>query len=65
MLVGRWPAELTGKFKFRWSNNGFRYLGLVVASETSQLFKTNYGKLMAEATLFVPVITHRNTQFCI
>ena len=25
MLVGHWPAQLTGSIKFHWSNQGFRY----------------------------------------
>lgn len=30
MLIGRWPMELAGTFDFRWSNNGFRNLGIII-----------------------------------
>lgn len=29
-LVGHWPAQLTGSVKFHWSNQGFRYLGIII-----------------------------------
>ena len=48
MLVGHWPAQLTGSIKFHWSNQGFRYLGIIITPEAPQLYKANYGKLMGE-----------------
>lgn len=40
--------NLTSRFKFKVSNQGFRYLGIFVTPQISQLFKANYGKLMDE-----------------
>ena len=48
MLVGHWPVQLTGSVSFRWSYQGFRYLGIVITPDASQLYKANYGKLMGE-----------------
>lgn len=48
MLMGHWPTQLAGKFEFHWSNHGFRYLGIIITPDTSQLFKANYGKLTGE-----------------
>lgn len=48
MISGQRPADLEGKFKFKWTNTGFRYLGIIITSVTSQLFEANYGKLITE-----------------
>lgn len=48
MLVGQWPAQLAGHFKFHWSDHEIRYLGITITSDSSQLFKANCGKLMGE-----------------
>lgn len=48
MLKGQWPTNLKNKFHFHMSNQGFRYLGIIITPEVSQLFKANYGKLLNE-----------------
>lgn len=48
MISGQRPADLEGKFNFKWTNTGFRYLGIIITSVTSQLFEANYGKLITE-----------------
>ena len=45
MLVGHWPIQLTGRLDFHWSQE-FRYLGIILTTDLSKLFKANYGKLM-------------------
>ena len=45
MLVGHWPIQLSGRLDFRWSQE-FRYLGIILTTDLSKLFKANYGKLM-------------------
>ena len=45
MLVGQWPIQLTGRLNVHWSQ-GFRYLGIIITTDLSKLFKINYGKLM-------------------
>lgn len=46
MIKGAWPSELSNRVKFNWSPNGFRYLGIIITSDISQLHKANYGKLI-------------------
>lgn len=46
MIKGIWPSELSEKVNFNWSPNGFRYLGIIITPDTSQLYKANYGKLI-------------------
>ena len=48
MISCQRPLDLGGKFKFKWTNTGFRYLGIIITSVTSQLFEANYGKLITE-----------------
>lgn len=48
MPVAHWPAQLTGRFNFRWSNQGFKYLGIFITPDTSRLFTANCGKLLGE-----------------
>lgn len=48
MLSGRWPSELSEKVHFKWSPQGFRYLGIVISSDASQLYNLNYGKLIEQ-----------------
>ncbi len=50
MLSGKYPTELEGRVHFRWTNKGFRYLGIIITPLTSQLFDANYGKLINEIT---------------
>ena len=45
ILVGQWPIQLTGRLNVHWSQ-GFRYLGIIITTDLSKLFKVNYGKLM-------------------
>lgn len=46
MIKGRWPSELSEIVKFNWSPNGFRYLGINITTNTSQLYEANYGKIL-------------------
>lgn len=48
LLNGHLPTNVTSRFKFRMSNQGFRYLGIFITPQSSQLFKANYGKLLDE-----------------
>lgn len=44
MLKGTWPVELSHRVKFKWSPQGFRYLGITITSDSSQLYKANFEK---------------------
>lgn len=46
MLVGEFPPQLAGKVAFNWSSQGFRYLGIKITPDTSNLYKANYGRLI-------------------
>lgn len=48
MMVGEWPSELEKIVSFRWSAEGFRYLGVKITPDTSQLYNANYGKLITQ-----------------
>ena len=48
MLVGKWPTELDTKVTFNRSDKGFRYLGIVITTQTSQLFNENFGRLSTQ-----------------
>ena len=48
MIAGNWPNELDKIVTFKKSTNGFRYLGIHLAPNFTQLFNLNYGKLMQE-----------------
>ena len=48
MLVGKWPNELDKEVTFNWSNRGFRYLGIMITTQTKQLFNENYGRLITQ-----------------
>lgn len=48
MLSGHCPGGLKDKVHFKWTEKGFRYLGIIITPGTPQLFEANYGKLMTE-----------------
>lgn len=48
MISGECPAELKEKVNFRWTEKGFRYLGVIITPQVSQLYDANYVKLIAE-----------------
>ena len=48
MLNGCWPSELSDKVKFNWSPQGFRYLGIIISLNASQLYNLNYVKLIEQ-----------------
>lgn len=48
MLVGTWPLQLNNLVSFRHSKQGFRYLGVILTPKTTQLFSSNYDKLLKE-----------------
>lgn len=48
MLVGKWLVQLDKEVSFNWSARGFRYLGIIITPETSQLYKANYDRLLAQ-----------------
>lgn len=57
MLKGKWPTELDKDVAFdafNWSNRGFRYLGIMITTQTSQLFKENYGRLITQIKSHLP-----------
>lgn len=41
MISGRWPSQLDETTSFRWSKQGFRYLGIIITPETTELFDSN------------------------
>lgn len=47
-MTAEYPTELEGKFHFKQTNTGFRYLGIIIAPNISQLFEANYAKLIIE-----------------
>lgn len=48
IISGKCPAELKEKVGFKWTDKGFRYLGVIITPNVSQLFDANYGKLIKE-----------------
>uniref|UniRef100_A0A3P8TVH1 Reverse transcriptase domain-containing protein n=1 Tax=Amphiprion percula TaxID=161767 RepID=A0A3P8TVH1_AMPPE len=48
MLVGNWPPELNREAHFKWPTQGFRYLGIMITPDTSQLYMANYGRLILQ-----------------
>ena len=48
MLVGKWPTELDKEVTFNWSNTVFRYVGIVIITQITQLFNENYGRLITQ-----------------
>lgn len=48
MIVGTWPLLLDNLVLFRHSKQGFRYLGVILTPKTTQLFSSNYDKLLKE-----------------
>lgn len=47
MLNGNRPTQLSGILNCHWSNS-FRYLGIMITTDVTKLFKLNYGKLMVQ-----------------
>lgn len=41
MITGVWP-ELNDRASFRWSKQGFKYLGVTITPRPSQLYQANY-----------------------
>lgn len=48
MISGKCPAEIKEKVGFKWTDKGFRYLGVIITPNVSQLYDANYGKLIKE-----------------
>lgn len=48
MISGRWPSQLDETTSFRWSKQGFRYLGIIITPETTKRFDANYNKLFKQ-----------------
>ena len=48
MISGTWPTQLNNKVSFRWSKQGFRYLGIIITPNPVQLFEANYNKLIKQ-----------------
>lgn len=44
MITGVWPVELNNRTSFRWSKQGFKYLGVTITPRLSQLYQANYNK---------------------
>lgn len=45
MISGSWPKQLDKQVKFKWSKEGFRYLGVILTHHSCQLYKANYDSL--------------------
>ena len=48
MISGIWPTQLNNSVSFRWSKQGFRYLGIIITPNPTQLFEANYNKLIKQ-----------------
>lgn len=48
MISGECPTELREKVDFKWTDKGFRYLGVIITPHVSQLYDANYVKLTGE-----------------
>lgn len=46
MITGVWPVELNNRASFRWSKQGFTYLGVAITPRISQLYQANYDKII-------------------
>lgn len=48
MISGNWPIQLNDNVSFHWSKQGFRYLGIVLTANFTQLYDVNYNKLIRQ-----------------
>lgn len=48
LISGVWPSHLNNQVSFHWSKQGFRYLGIILTPNSSQLFEANYKKLIKQ-----------------
>lgn len=48
MISGVWPIQLNEDVSFRWSRQGFRYLGVILTPSPTHLFDANYNKLIKQ-----------------
>lgn len=48
MMMWDWPTQLNEDVSFRWSRQGFRYLGVIFTPSPTQLFDANYDKLIKQ-----------------
>ena len=48
MISGEWPQQLDALVSFRKSKKGFRYLGVILTPKPTQLYPSNYNKLVKE-----------------
>lgn len=48
MITGNWPSQLDNFVSFKHSKQGFRYLGVILTRNTTELFSSNYDKLLKE-----------------
>lgn len=44
MVCGAWPSQLDDIVSFRRSKQGFRYLGITLTPQVTQLYQANYKK---------------------
>ncbi|KAJ0059923.1 hypothetical protein NL108_015598 [Boleophthalmus pectinirostris] len=51
MMSGCWPNQLNEEVNFRWSKEGFRYLGVILTPETTTLYSSNYKKLISQVKI--------------
>lgn len=51
MIVGSWPTQLDNLVSFKRSQQGFRYLGILLTPKPSQLYNANYNKLIKEINI--------------
>ena len=48
MITGRWPTQLNKDVSYRWSKQGFRYLGITLTHHPMHLFEANYNTLIKQ-----------------
>lgn len=46
MVPGAWPSQLDDTVSFRRSKQGFRYLGIILTPQVTQLYQANYKKII-------------------
>lgn len=51
MLIGERPKDLDKIVSFNWPTQGFKYLGVMITPQSSQLFTENYGKRISNTKL--------------
>lgn len=48
MIPGNQPTAINNDVSFCWPEQGFSYLGIIITPHSTQLFSSNYNKLITQ-----------------